>query len=77
MPIEQSQLFSSISFSFVVKAVLILLLIFNLIFSLLIFRQTQLMGKRLPTPLVPLLKFAATIYIGLSATVLLLIIGAF
>lgn len=77
MPIEQSQLFSSISFPFVVKAVLILLLIFNLIFSLLIFRQTQLMGKRLPTPLVPLLKFAATIYIGLSATVLLLIIGAF
>lgn len=77
MPIEQSQLFSNIDFPLAVKAVLILLLIFNLIFSLSIFRQTQLIGKRLPTPLVPLLRFAATIYIGLAAAVLLLVIGVF
>lgn len=77
MPIEQSQLFSNINFPFAVKAVLILLLVFNLIFSLLVFRQTQLIGKRLPTPLVPFLRFAATIYIGLSAAVLLLVIGVF
>lgn len=77
MPIEQGQLFPNINFPFAVKAVLILLLIFNLIFSLLVFRQTQLIGKRLPTPLVPLLRFAATILIGLSAAVLLLVIGVF
>jgi hypothetical protein len=77
MPIEQSQLFSSINFPLAVKAVLVLLLVFNLIFSLLVFRQTQLIGKRLPTPLVPFLRFAATIYIGLSAAMLLLVIGGF
>jgi len=77
MPFDQASFLGNVSMTLVVKAILILLLVFNLIFSFLVFRQTQIMGKKLPTPLGPFLRFVATIYVGLAAAVLLLIVGVF
>ncbi len=77
MVVDGAAIFPGLGLAIAVKAILILLLVFNLVFSLIIFRQIQLMGKRLPTPLEPFLRFIATIYIGVAAAVLLLVIGVF
>lgn len=77
MVIDGNILFSGLSLVVAIKAILVLLLVFNLVFSLIVFRQVQLMGKRLPTPLGPFLRFVSTVYIGLATALLLLVIGVF
>ena len=77
MVIDGNILFSGLSLVIAIKAILVLLLVFNFVFSLIVFRQVQLMGKRLPTPLGPFLRFVSTVYIGLATALLLLVIGVF
>lgn len=62
---------------FFLKSFLVLLLIFYAVFSLMLFRQVQLMCRTLPTSLSPLLKFLAIIHVGAALAVLLLVLGFF
>lgn len=79
MPIEPANLglLGNINAALVVKAFLVLFLIFYAVFALILYRQIQLMGKTLPTSLTPLLQFMATIHIGVAIAVLLMVIGTF
>ena len=61
----------------IVKAFFILFLIFYIVFALVIFRQTQLMAKTLPTTLSPILKFIAILQIGVALALLSIVIGVF
>lgn len=63
--------------AFIVKAFFVLLLIFYNVFALIIFRQTQLMAKTLPTMLSPILKFLAIIHIGVALALLFIVLGVF
>lgn len=70
--------FSFLGFGFVVKAFGILFAFFYLIFSIIIFRQTQLMIRVLPaTTISPFIKFIAILQIGASLALLSSVIGAF
>lgn len=66
-----------VSSSLIIKLFLLLFLIFYSIFSLIIFRQIQLMAKSLPISLSPALKFVAIIQIGISLALLFIAIGVF
>ena len=66
-----------LSFAFIIKALFVLLLIFYTVFALVIFRQTQLMAKTLPTVLSPILKFIAILHVGISLALLFVVIGVF
>lgn len=79
MPVDNSvfSIFNSINFALVVKAFLILFLIFYVIFSLILFRQIQLMGRALPTSVVPFLKFVGIIHVGLALALFLVTLGVF
>ena len=70
-------IFGEISAAFIIKAFLVLFLVFYGVFAMILYRQIQLMTKKLPTPLSPLLRFVGIIHIGVAATVLLMIIGTF
>ncbi|MEK7581662.1 MAG: DUF5657 family protein [Patescibacteria group bacterium] len=59
------------------KLFLVLFVIFYAVFSLILYRQIQIMTKRLPTQLSPLLRFIAIVNIGVSLAVLFLIVGNF
>ena len=69
--------FNLVSAAFITKAFLVLLLVFYTVFALVLFRQTQLMAKTLPTMLSPLLKFLAIIHIGVALALLFIILGVF
>jgi hypothetical protein len=69
--------FFNLSAAFGVKAFLILFLVFYNVFALLLYRQIQIMAKKLPTPLSPILKFIAIVHIGISLSILFLIAGSF
>lgn len=60
---------------FLTKIFLVLFLIFYTVFSLILFRQIQLMNKNMPTTLAPFLKFIAIVNLGLAVAVLFLVIG--
>lgn len=79
MPIESSGLdvINRLSAAFGVKAFLILFLIFYAVFAVILYRQVQLMGTKLPTPLNGHLKFIAILNIGVSLTILFFVIGTF
>jgi len=62
---------------FVTKSFLILFLVFYTVFAFVIYRQIQLMCGALPTPISPLLRFLATIHIGITLAILLGVIGTF
>lgn len=62
---------------FLLKAFLVLFLIFYAIFSLVLFRQVQLMEKSLPLPLSPVLTFVAILQIGIAMALIFIVIGAF
>ena len=66
-----------ISGSFFTKAFLILFLIFYAVFSLILYRQVQIMSRKLPTALSPILKFVGIIHIGVSLALLFLVAGSF
>lgn len=69
--------FLEIDAIYVTKAFVSLFLFFYVIFSLIIFRQVQVMAKTFSTPLIPYLKFVAIVQIGISLGLLLMIIGGF
>jgi len=79
MPIETigNNFTIGMSANLVAKAFFILFLIFYSIFTLILYRQIQLMGRTLPTPLVPFLKFLAVLHIGVALALLFVVIGAF
>ena len=62
---------------FIVKAFLVLFLVFYTVFALIIFRQIQLMVKALPAPISPFLKFVAIVHIGVSLAFLFVVLGVF
>lgn len=66
-----------VSSVFIIKAFLILFLIFYAVFALMLFRQIQLMNKNMPTSLSPLLKSIAILNLGVSWAVLFLVVGSF
>lgn len=59
------------------KSFIVLFLVFYSVFALILYRQIQLMNKKLPTTLSPFLKFVAIVHIGISLAVLFLVIGSF
>ncbi|HSX18937.1 MAG TPA: DUF5657 family protein [Candidatus Saccharimonadales bacterium] len=61
----------------VVKAFFILFLVFYIVFALIIFRQTQLMGKTLPTIISPFLKFISILNLGIAVAFLFVVLGVF
>lgn len=63
--------------SFLVKSFLVLFLVFYSVFALILFRQIQLMNKKLPTTLSPVLQFIGIINLGLALAILFLVIGSF
>ncbi|HBG82175.1 MAG: hypothetical protein UU05_C0014G0009 [Candidatus Curtissbacteria bacterium GW2011_GWA1_40_47] len=69
--------FIEIDAVYITKAFLILFILFYAIFSLMIFRQIQIMAKTLPTSLSPWLKFIGIVQIGISLGLLFVVIGAF
>ena len=79
MPVEEvtNSIFGRIEAGLVVKIFFVLFLIFYSFFSLILYRQIQLMCKTLPTPVAPFLKFVAIIHIGVSLAILLVVIGLF
>ncbi len=79
MPVDETVFgfFAQINGALIVKAFLVLFLIFYAVFAFVLFRQIQLMGRTLPTPAVPLLRFAAIIHIGVALAVLLGVLGTF
>lgn len=78
MPIENfnTGIFEQFNFRFGISAFFILFLIFYSVFSLILFRQIQLMGKTLPTTLAPLIKAIAIIHLGIALSLLFAAIGA-
>lgn len=62
---------------FVVKAFVVLFVIFYAFFSLILFRQMQLMDRAIPTPIGPFLKFIGILQIGVALGFLFIVIGAF
>lgn len=62
---------------FIIKAFLVLFLVFYTVFALIIFRQVQLMAKTLPVSISPFLKFIAIIQIGVSLALLFVVLGVF
>lgn len=79
MPIENvtSGVFEFLNVAFALKAFLILFLIFYVIFSLILYRQIQVMSKTLPTSVVPFIKFIGIIHLGVALALLLIAIGVF
>ncbi|OGD86803.1 hypothetical protein A2164_03435 [Candidatus Curtissbacteria bacterium RBG_13_35_7] len=79
MPIEESgfRILDKFSAAFGIESFLILFLIFFTVFAIILYRQIQVMTKKLPTPLTPFLRFVAILLIGVSMAVLFLIIGNF
>ena len=69
--------FLEIDAIYVIKAFLALFLFFYVIFSLIIFRQTQVTAKTLSTSLSPYLKFMVIVEMGISLGLLFLVIGGF
>ncbi len=69
--------FNFLNVGLLVKVFFLLFLLFYTIFSLIIFRQIQLMEKTLPLPLSPILTFSSILQIGVSLALLFVVLGAF
>lgn len=69
--------FSFLNVGLLAKVFFVLFLVFYTIFSLVVYRQVQLMKKTLPLPLSPVLTFIATLQIGISLALLFIVLGAF
>jgi hypothetical protein len=79
MPIVDlgTNLFASLNLNFFVKAFFILFLVFYTVYSVMLFRQVQIMTTKLPTQLSPLLKFFGLLNVGISLALLFLVVGMF
>lgn len=69
--------FNFLNVGILVKVFFLLFLLFYTIFSLIIFRQVQLMEKTLPLPLSPILTFISILQIGVSLALLFVVLGVF
>lgn len=74
-PAESFLKLPAFNFGVVMKAFLFLFLVFYVAFSLILYRQIQLMGKTLPTPLLPFLRFLAIIHVGVALAILFFVLG--
>lgn len=81
MPIEEGLVLPSFLTSFnaglLVKAFVLLFVVFYTVFSLILFRQIQLMDRAIPTPIGPFLKFIGILQIGAALGFMFIIIGIF
>ena len=78
MPLELANFNNfGLSILFAVKAFFVLLLVFYNVFGLLLFRQTQLMAKTLPTTLSPILMFVSIVHLGISLSLIFIVAGVF
>lgn len=79
MPVGEEALgfLDGFSAAFAIKAFIILLVIFYLVFALILYRQTQLMVRALPMHRAPILKFIAFLQMGIALAFLFLVIGVF
>lgn len=83
MPVEEVSPFLSnllgggLDTGFFIKVFVVLFVIFYAVFSLIIFRQIQLMDRAIPTSIGPFLKFIGILQIGVSLAFLFIVIGAF
>ena len=69
--------FTIFNWLLVFKAFAILFVIFYLVFAFMIWRQTQLMTRALPTMVAPFLKFFAFFQMGVALAFLFIVIGGF
>lgn len=69
--------FAAFRLVFLVKLFFVLLVIFYLVFTLILFRQVQIMDRTLPTSVGPFLKFLAIVLIGIALAFMFVIIGMF
>lgn len=69
--------FSFLGEGFLIKSFLVLFLAFYSVFSLIVYRQIQLMSRAVHIPLAPILKSIAIIQIGISLALLFIVIGTF
>lgn len=82
MPIDEPtftlpNFLSGFDSGFLIKSFVVLFVIFYAFFSLILFRQIQLMDRAIPTPIGPFLKFIGILQIGVALGFLFIIIGAF
>lgn len=82
MPIDESfkglpNILQGLSVVFALKSFVILFAVFYVVFSLILYRQIQLMDRSLPTPIGPFLKFIGILQIGIALAFLFILIGAF
>lgn len=82
MPIEEGtaglpNLLAGLNTGFLIKGFVLLFLIFYTFFSLILFRQIQLMDRAIPTAVGPFLKFIGILQIGFAIAFLFIIIGVF
>ena len=82
MPIDERfqglpNILQGLSVVFVLKSFVILFAVFYVVFSLILYRQIQLMDRSLPTPIGPFLKFIGILQIGVALAFLFILIGAF
>lgn len=68
---------SFLNLSLGLKAFAILFAVFYVVFAFMVWRQTQLMVRTLPTKVAPFLKFIAFFQVGVSLALLSIVIGAF
>lgn len=82
MPIDETtfqlpKILAGLNSELLVKAFVVLFVIFFAVFSLILFRQIQLMDRSIPTPIGPFLKFIGILQIGAAIGFLFIVIGAF
>lgn len=82
MPIDEPlftmpEILTGFNSEFLIKAFVVLFVIFYAFFSLILFRQIQLMDRAIPTPIGPFLKFIGILQIGVALGFLFIVIGAF
>ncbi|MCR4324725.1 MAG: hypothetical protein NUV69_03480 [Candidatus Curtissbacteria bacterium] len=63
--------------AFTIKAFAVLFLVFYSVFSLILYRQIQLMARSVQIQLASVLKAIAIVQIGVSIALIFIIIGAF
>lgn len=79
MPVDNLSVsvLGNLNAQFGLKAFLLLFLVFYSVFTLILFRQIQVMGRTVILPAVPFLKFLAIIHVGITLAILFITIGTF
>ncbi len=79
MPVEQGTLgiISSVNVVFWIKPFFLLFIVFYCFFSFMLIKQIQHVTRELPTPIMPFLRFIGILNLGVSISLLFLVIGLF